>query len=244
MANKDEHVELAKLAEQTERYSDMLTAMKQVAQSNSELTIEERNLLSVAYKNVIGSYRVPWRTISSIEVRYQGSERQQEMVKAYRKKIENELEEICYELLGTLEKHLIPNATTTEAKVFYLKMKGDYYRYLAEVTIDNDRQRLAAEAKDAYKSAFDMAQEQMVATDPLRLGLALNFSVFYYEITNEPDVACRLAKQAFDDALPELDCINDKHAYRDSAIIMQLLRDNLKLWADNEYDPNDTDQAE
>ncbi|UJR17504.1 hypothetical protein I4U23_004399 [Adineta vaga] len=81
MANKDE---------QTERYSDMLAAMKQVAQSNSELTIEERNLLSVAYKNVIGSYRVPWRTISSIEVRYQGSERQQEMVKAYRKKIRNE----------------------------------------------------------------------------------------------------------------------------------------------------------
>ena len=63
----------------------------------------------------------------------------------------------------------------------------------------------------------------------LRLGLALNFSVFYYEILNSPDRACRLAKAAFDDAIAELDTLSEE-SYKDSTLIMQLLRDNLTLW--------------
>lgn len=76
-----------------------MAAMKKVAESNSELTIEERNLLSVAYKNVIGSYRAPWRAISAIEQRAKESERKQQMAKEYREKIESELKSICYEVL-------------------------------------------------------------------------------------------------------------------------------------------------
>jgi len=141
MMNKDEQVELAKLAEQAERYADMVAAMKRVAESNSELTNEERNLLSVAYKNVIGAHRSPWRTISSIEQKAEGSERKRQMAKEYREKIESELKNTCHELLTLLDKHLIPKATTTESKVFYLKMKGDYYRYLAEVVTNGERQK-------------------------------------------------------------------------------------------------------
>jgi hypothetical protein len=77
----------------------MLVAMKKVVESNSELTIEERNLLSVAYKNVISSYRSPWRMISNIEYKAQSSQRQREMIKAYREKIENELKDICHDIL-------------------------------------------------------------------------------------------------------------------------------------------------
>ena len=88
-----------------------------------------RNLLSVAYKNVVGARRSSWRVISSIEQKTEGSERKQQMAKEYREKIEKELREICGDVLSLLDKYLIPKASNAESKVFYLKMKGDYYRY-------------------------------------------------------------------------------------------------------------------
>ncbi|CAF4257554.1 unnamed protein product [Adineta steineri] len=142
-----------------------------------------------------------------------------------------------------LDKYLIPKATTAESKIVYLKMKGDYYRYLAEATTGSEQQKFAGESEIAYKDAFDMAKNQMPVTHPIRLGLVLNFSVFYYEILNDTDTACRMAKQAFDDALAELDSIGED-SYRDSTIIMQLLRDNLTVWTNNPSDGNDVNQSE
>lgn len=107
--------------------------------------------------------------------------------------------------------------------------KGDYHRYVAEYATSEDRKTAASEAHEAYKSATDIAQVELATTHPIRLGLALNFSVFYYEILNSPDRACHLAKQAFDDAIAELDTLSEE-SYKDSTLIMQLLRDNLTLW--------------
>lgn len=107
--------------------------------------------------------------------------------------------------------------------------KGDYYRYLAEFATGEDRKEAATNAHEAYKAATEIAQVELATTHPIRLGLALNFSVFYYEILNSPDRACHLAKQAFDDAIAELDTLSEE-SYKDSTLIMQLLRDNLTLW--------------
>jgi len=104
-----------------------------------ELSNEERNLLSVAYKNVVGARRSSWRVISSIEQKTEGSEKKQQMAKEYREKVENELREICNDVLGLLDNFLIPKASNAESKVFYLKMKGDYFRYLSEVATGDDR---------------------------------------------------------------------------------------------------------
>ena len=88
-------------------------------------------------------------------------------------------------------------------------------------------------ANHIVKNATDVAQTELTPTHPIRLGLALNFSVFYYEILNSPDRACHLAKQAFDDAIAELDSLSEE-SYRDSTLIMQLLRDNLTLWTSSD----------
>jgi 14-3-3 protein beta/theta/zeta len=98
-SEKEEQVQRAKLAEQAERYDDMAAAMKKVTESNSELSNEERNLLSVAYKNVVGARRSSWRVISSIEQKTEGSERKQSMAREYREKIEKELKDICQDVL-------------------------------------------------------------------------------------------------------------------------------------------------
>jgi len=229
---------LAKLAEQAERYEEMVENMKVVASADQELSVEERNLLSVAYKNVIGARRASWRIVSSIEQKEEskGNESQVTLIKEYREKIENELAKICEDILEVLNKHLIPSAQSGESKVFYHKMKGDYHRYLAEFATGDKRKASADQSLEAYKAATEVAHTDLAPTHPIRLGLALNFSVFYYEILNAPDQACHLAKQAFDDAIAELDTLSEE-SYKDSTLIMQLLRDNLTLWTSSETDP-------
>ncbi|KAK1795449.1 hypothetical protein P4O66_010616 [Electrophorus voltai] len=231
--DKSELVQKAKLAEQAERYDDMACVMKQVTEAGGDLSNEERNLLSVAYKNVVGARRSSWRVISSIEQKSDGGQKKQEMAKEYLVKIETELKDICDDVLvckqTLLEKYLIPKANPAESKVFYLKMKGDYYRYLAEVASGDEKTTIIENSEKAYKDAFEISKADMQPTHPIRLGLALNFSVFYYEIANLREQACMLAKTAFDEAIAELDSLNEE-SYKDSTLIMQLLRDNLTLW--------------
>jgi len=233
---REDNIYMARLAEQAERYDEMAGSMKKVAQLNEELSIEERNLLSVAYKNVVGSRRASLRIISSIEQKEESRGKEDHLTKAreYRKRVEKELTEICNDILEVLEKNLITNSSTAESKVFYYKMKGDYHRYLAESTTGDSRTESAEKALQAYKSASEIGQ-QLLPTNPIRLGLALNFSVFYYEIMNSPDNAIQLAKQAFDNAIEQLESLTDE-SYKDSTLIMQLLRDNITLWTSNAED--------
>ncbi|CAG7941801.1 unnamed protein product [Penicillium nalgiovense] len=234
----EDAVYLAKLAEQAERYEEMVENMKVVASADVELTVEERNLLSVAYKNVIGARRASWRIVTSIEQKEEskGNESQVTLIKEYRQKIEAELAKICDDILEVLDEHLIKSAQSGESKVFYHKMKGDYHRYLAEFAIGDRRKGAADYSLEAYKAATEIASTDLAPTHPIRLGLALNFSVFYYEILNSPDQACHLAKLAFDDAIAELDTLSEE-SYKDSTLIMQLLRDNLTLWTSSEAEP-------
>uniref|UniRef100_A0A0D6R0M4 14-3-3 domain-containing protein n=1 Tax=Araucaria cunninghamii TaxID=56994 RepID=A0A0D6R0M4_ARACU len=236
MANERESKTfLARLCEQAERYDEMVNFMKEVANMGGELSVDERNLLSVAYKNVVGTRRASWRIISSIEQKEEskGSDKHVGTIRDYRQKIEAELERVCQDVLDVLDQALIPKAESGESKVFYHKMKGDYHRYLAEFASGDKRKTAATAAHEAYKNATDVAQTELTPTHPIRLGLALNFSVFYYEILNSPDRACHLAKQAFDDAIAELDSLSEE-SYRDSTLIMQLLRDNLTLWTSSD----------
>ncbi|KAG6784328.1 hypothetical protein POTOM_010019 [Populus tomentosa] len=260
---RDQYVYLAKLAEQAERYEEMVQFMEKLVVGNTpvgELNVEERNLLSVAYKNVIGSLRAAWRIVSSIEQKEEGRKNEEHvvLVKEYRSKVESELSDICASILRLLDSNLIPSATASESKVFYLKMKGDYHRYLAEFKAGDERNAAAGDTMLSYKAAQDIASSDLAPTHPIRLGLALNFSVFYYEILNQSDKACSMAKQsyivsqplsfemtevrialwymptgdcyeAFEEAIAELDTLGEE-SYKDSTLIMQLLRDNLTLW--------------
>ena len=246
----------------------------------------------MAYKNVVGARRASWRVLSSIEAKEKekGEESKVAAISGYRQKVERELEKICQELLEVLEKHLLPQDKTPEGQVFYWKMAGDYWRYLAEFAEAEDRAAKAGEvrrfslivlfcafggwffvvfvcgngdacgscatfypstplpapqAKKKYEQATKVASEQQLPpTNPIRLGLALNYSVFYYEILNEPQQACGLAKTAFDDAISELDSLQEEQ-YKDATLIMQLIRDNLTLWtSDNGEDEQKVDGEE
>lgn len=248
--DKETLIQRAKLAEQAERYDDMAAAMKEVTRTvEAPLSTEERNLLSVAYKNIVGAKRSSWRVISSIE---QKAADKADLAKEYRKKIEGELDEVCNEVLDLLDKYLVKPATqekegedsaaNAESRVFFLKMKGDYYRYLAEVASQENKDGIITSANEAYHKAFEVSEEDLKPTNPIRLGLALNYSVFHYEIRSKPDEACKLAKKAFDNAIAELDSLPED-SYKDSTLIMQLLRDNLTLWTADQQDGENNDET-
>jgi len=260
---------MARTAEASERYSDMCKCMRQLVIDNSkektQLSVDERNLLSVAYKNVIGCRRASWRTLNA-EVQ---DEKNGNLIAEYKKIVEGELKEICNDVLHILTQILIKDEiikecndvegrtkeviqkedneaakkkettnTLGEAQVFYLKMAGDYYRYLAEAvsTVSNEKQ-----AAEYYKKAFELSQKVLEPTHPIRLGLALNYSVCFYEILKDKKKACQLAKDAFDEAISKLDKLEEAD-YKDSTLIMQLLRDNLTLWTSTDND-NEEDNA-
>uniref|UniRef100_A0A8C5YVB9 14-3-3 domain-containing protein n=1 Tax=Marmota marmota marmota TaxID=9994 RepID=A0A8C5YVB9_MARMA len=117
--DKNELVQKAKLAEQAERYDNMAACMKSVTEQGAELSNEERNLLSAAYKNVVGARRSSWMVISSIEQKMGAGIKKQPMAREYREKIETELRDICNDVLSLWEKFLIPSASQPEGKVFY-----------------------------------------------------------------------------------------------------------------------------
>ncbi|XP_047968812.1 14-3-3 protein 1 [Salvia hispanica] len=240
--SREQYLYMAKLAEQAERYEEMVQFMDSlvVSAAGTELSVEERNLLSVAYKNVIGSVRAAWRIVSSIEQKEESRKNDDHvsLVKDYRSKVESELSQVCAGILKLLNDNLIPSAASSESRIFYLKMKGDYHRYLAEFKVDNERKEAAENTMLAYKAAQEIALADLAPTHPIRLGLALNFSVFYYEILNSSEKACSMAKQAFEEAIAELDTLGEE-SYKDSTLIMQLLRDNLTLWTSDMQDQID-----
>lgn len=236
----DNDVFRAKLAEEAERYDDMVSYVTNFAKElGAKMDVEQRNLLSVAYKNVVGAKRASWRVLSSMESSQSTGAEQVKLVQEYKQKVEKELVDTCNELLKLLDDHVLqkpqdPNSLDKDGKealVFFYKMSGDYHRYIAEIKKGSERSAAAEKADAMYSKASEV---ELAPTSPIKLGLALNYSVFHYEINNKREEACRLAKTAFDEAISRLDELSEEE-YKDATLIMQLIRDNLTLWtADNE----------
>merc|ERR1712004_664709 len=152
-----------------------------------------------------------------------GNSEQAQFAREYCQKVETELDQICSTILELLNGNLLDKASSDESKVFYHKMKADYYRYIAEFKADDAKKAAAENARKAYEEASGIAS----------LGLALNYSVFQYEVLGNPEEACKMARTAFEDAIAELDNVQED-SYKDSTLIMQLLRDNLTLWTSDQ----------
>merc|ERR1719188_1003813 len=201
-----------------------------------ELDAEERNLLAVAFKQAVGQRRASWRIVASVEQdeEAKGNTMTTASAKVYRKKIENELKGLCQTILSLLTDKLIPRASSAEAKVSYYKAQGDYHRYIAEISDDREKTRATSSAKAAYEDGTKVAETSLPVTSTYRLGLALNHAVFYYEVMAQPMEAVRIGRKAFEGAVREIDNLGEEGA-KESALVMQLLRDNLTLWT---ADPN------
>mmetsp|Transcript_57259 Transcript_57259/g.121739 ORF Transcript_57259/g.121739 Transcript_57259/m.121739 type:complete len:246 (-) Transcript_57259:112-849(-) len=231
LTSREKEIYLAQLAEQAERYDEMAEHMHAACTYGKELDPTERNYLAVAYKQAVGQRRSAWRIVSNIEANEQakGNHMTTASAAGYRRQIESELKTLCQTILSLLNDLLIPGASSAEAKVSYYKAQGDYHRYIAEITDDRERTEEVNAAKKAYEDGTVIAETTLSVTNQFRLGLALNHAVFYYEVLTRPTDAVRLGRQAFEDAVREIDNLGEESA-QDSALVLQLLRDNLTLW--------------
>jgi len=272
---------LAETAEEAERYDDSCFYLKLIiahkgddVNNMKKLEQAERNLLSAAFKNVVGKLRQSSRLLREKKEEFQTDlEKEKEkkecnvdelnsfvkIATMYSEMVNEKVINKCQEVVELLvvcdkenkqkahRKIKIPadpkceDKETNEEAVFYLKMKGDYFRYMAEVNsdgkmrVDDEDVPFKTLAIQAYQQADEIAKK-LTETSPIRLGLALNHSVCLFEITSEKIKARDVAQKAFNDAIQKLDQLNDK-TYKDSTLIMQLLRDNLALWAKGAENP-------
>jgi 14-3-3 protein epsilon len=227
---RDEYVYLAKLYERAERFDDMVRWITNFVQLQPQLTAEERNILSAGYKNIISGKRASWRILHSLEKKEEKkSSANVAYLREIKGKVEDEMRKICDDIQNVLDKYLVPNSKDSENKVFYLKLKGDYYRYRAEFSSCAENEKATELAEKAYKDAYEIAEADIPISNSTRLGLALNFSVFYYEIRMLKEEACMIAKNAFEEAIKILDDL-EKSKAKDTILIIQLLKENLILW--------------
>jgi 14-3-3 protein epsilon len=158
------------------------------------------------------------------------------------------IEQSLSEIIQLIEGILIKSTQKPENKIFYMKLTADYYKLLAElISAKNEITNLTPNpsnsnvnsnnydkrAGEYYSAAYKLSLTNLAVNHPIRLGLVLNYSIYYYEILKDKRAACEIAKQAFDLAITKLDDL-EENQYKDSTLIMQLLRDNLTLWTNQE----------
>lgn len=236
-SNDEQNIFLARVAEQAERFDDMVSYLEEVLKSKGHsVNADERNLLSVAFKNLISSKRAACRTIAAIEQnpKYQ---KFNNALTNYKTTIESQLTADCKRIITIIQTYALGHDSSGEAKAFFIKMVGDYYRYICENAKDAGLTEARNNALQAYQQAD---QVDLPACNPIKLGLALNFSVFHYEVMKEHSKACEIADAALQGALEKIDELEEDE-FKDAKSIIELLKENLTLWREEEEGDNQID---
>ena len=232
---REECVFLSRLNEKAEKYSEMFKYINKYVELDPKLSKEERNILCSGYKYIISDKRNSLRILNNIEKR---NTYQLAYIKEIRENIEKELYQILLDIEKMLDKYLIPNAIDIENKVFYLKLKADFMRYKCEISYGKELDDIISKTEKIYKEANDIANKELMISNSTRLGLALNYSVFFYDIKKMKEEAINIAKNAFDDAMKILDNLEISKA-KDTLLIIQMLKENLIFWCNeinNEFE--------
>ena len=230
MTSTEENIFLARVAEQAERFEDMVTYLGAVLdEKGGEVSADERNLLSVAFKNLISGKRAACRTIAAIEQNPKYSKFSEGLTK-YKQTIESLLIVDCQTVIDMINNKVLAKECAPEAKAFFVKMVGDYYRYIAENAKDAKLEEVKTAALKAYEEANTIS---LPPCNPIKLGLALNFSVFHYEVMKNHSAACKLADESLQNALDKIDELEEDD-FRDAKSIIELLKENLTLWKEEE----------
>ena len=240
---RDELVFLTKINIRASRYEEAVNYAVEFVKLKPVLSSEERNTVSNAFKSLLLLKRTSLKYLTQV-FKLEDQKIQRKEIKENKEKfsqIENNL--ICIEqilsrvedeyyalielMLDIIDNLLLPNSKKEEAQVFYMKLKGDYYRYRAE--FQNDNEDSVDLAEKAYNDAYMLSEDSLPITSLTRLGLALNFSIFYYEQKNMIDEAIIIARNCYDEAVKSIDEV-DPSKVKDYITLVQIIKENTIFW--------------
>lgn len=236
--SRKELVYMTKIYTKAHRYDEAMIFALQFIEMNPNLTVDERNLFVTAFKYPITKKRAAWRKVHNLEKQeikecLEKDEKSQKInyLKEVRHKIEKELRELISQMIATISNNLLPSSEENiDNAVYYFKLKGDYLRYLAEISGGKDRELALTEADESYSYGYQIAEEGLAITSVTRLGLCLNYSVFLWEMRELQQDAAILAQNVFNQVVDKIDEM-DKEKSKEIILIVQLLRENLLMWS-------------
>ena len=229
---RDEYIYLSKLYEKAERYPDMLKAIRKMIELNPKLKKEECDILSTGYKNMITDKRNSWRILHSME-RREKKNKKSKIIKSIieiKSHIEKEIRDVCAEIQILLDKYLIPNVEEYENEVYLYKLKADYFRYICEFAKEKEYEDNLKNSENFYEKAYNISIKNLPINNCTRVGLALNYAIFLYEVKGDKKVGFDIAKKTFDESMKFVDDL-EKPKCRDTLLILQLLKENLIFWS-------------
>ena len=213
---------MAKVAQECGKNEDCINFMRDVINQGRPLSFNERNLLSTAYKGIVGPLRDSIRLLQDDN---HGFDVTQAIIEC-----SEQLSSKCDEVINLIRNTLLPSVTEPEVRVFYIKLTADYLRYKWEATSDAGRPDVAAKCKAAYQEAAALADTSLPTYHPLRLGLALNFAVFIYEILGDTAEAHELASRAYSEAGNGISQLSTE-SREEANHTLELLKENINLWS-------------
>lgn len=233
LEEREKYLYLAKINEKACHYPEMLDFIDKFIALNPVLSKEERQFLNAAYKTSISPKRNSWFAVSLLEKKEDSAK-----VKGYHREIkeiiEKEIREICNKMDSLLDNFLIPNSQNNEYKGYYLILKGDYYRYLCEISEKEELTKNIEKASASYQKALEFLKYISIL-NPTKLSLALNYSVFLYEIQKKKKEGIALARNMYEEAVMRIEskketCDIEKSIAKDSLFIIQLIKENFIFW--------------
>jgi hypothetical protein len=222
------------LAQNIDRPQDMIPLLKRIFSISPRLDVEERMLFSRAYHDLIVRLRAE---IAAVEpyLEVADTPEKHSAVQSLIDRIRSELHSIVTEVIKTTDDVLLPASESTQDHIFYNKLKGDYYRYDAEFQIDDLKNQAIKNADTCYERALSLADEFEIS-NPMRLGLILNYCVFVVDVKGDKENGRELARTTMERATQKIKELDAQD--QDTEICLKLLEDNVRLW--KEEDENNT----
>ena len=228
MNELEELSSLAQIALIAERYEDASKYIEElIKKKKDDLNKDEKNIFYKSFKNIINSKRSAWRSADYMEEKEKNDERIA-MIKNYKDILEKDIYDVCKNVIALINNFLLTKTILDESKIFFLKMKGDYYRYLSEFQSLIENKNYLDESEKNYKNAIELSQN-ISWINPTKLGLYLNYSVFYYENKKDTKKAIQIAKEAIKSAKKYSDKLKEEED-KDAEMSIQTLKENINYW--------------